>query len=98
MKETQESISTWIEETFGPVGNNARVVARANEEMAEIIRSVTIDDNHPELAEEMADVIIVFYRIATRLKIDLMNEVDKKMEINRSRQWKLDGSGCGYHT
>lgn len=75
-RETQETITQWIEETFGAAGSNARVVARANEEMAEMVRSVTIDDAHADLAEE----------------------VDKKMVVNRARTWKLDGSGCGYHT
>ena len=97
-EENQKSISDWIEQTFGPVGSNARVVARANEEMAELIRSVTIDDNHPDLAEEMADVVIVLYRAATRLGVDLHQEIDRKMAVNRGRKWQLDGSGCGYHT
>jgi NTP pyrophosphatase (non-canonical NTP hydrolase) len=95
--ETQATISAWIEETFGPAGSNARVVARANEEMAEVVRSVTINDSHPDLAEEIADVIIVLCRVATRLGVDLQTEVNRKMAINRARKWKLDGSGCGYH-
>lgn len=96
-QEDQASITQWIEETFGPAGSNARVVARANEEMAEVLKSVTIDDCHPSLAEEMADVVIVLYRVATRLGVDLHGEIDKKMAVNRARKWALDGSGCGYH-
>lgn len=96
-RENQQTISQWIEETFGAAGSNARVVARANEEMAEMLRDVTADDSHPNLAEEMADVVIVLYRIATRLGVDLHDEIDKKMLINRARKWTLDGTGCGYH-
>lgn len=96
-QESQQTITQWIEETFGPAGTNARVIARANEEMAEMLKEVSIDDAHPKLAEEMADVVIVLYRVATRLGVDLHEEIDKKMAINRARMWKLDGSGCGYH-
>jgi hypothetical protein len=96
-REDQASISRWIEETFGPAGTNARVVARANEEMAEMLRSVTSDDNHPELAEEIADVFIVLYRVASRLGVDVHAEIDRKMAVNRARKWALDGTGCGYH-
>lgn len=95
--ETQQTINEWIEETFGPAGSNARVVARANEEMAEMLRDVTTQDDHPNLVEEMADVVIVLYRIAARLGVDLHEEIDKKMAVNRARRWSLDGSGCGYH-
>lgn len=97
MAETQATISAWIEETFGPAGSNARVLARANEEMAELLRSVTIDDAHPDIPEEMADVVIVLYRVAARLGVDLLEEVAKKMAVNRARRWERDGSGCGYH-
>lgn len=95
--ETQKSISEWIEETFGAAGSNARVVARANEEMAELIKAVTIRDDHPDIPEEIADVFIVLYRVATRMGVDVAEEVDKKMGKNRARSWELDGTGCGYH-
>lgn len=97
MAETQVGISQWIENTFGPVISNARIVSRANEEMAEMIRSVTVDDNHPELAEEIADVVIILCHLATRLGVDLPEEINKKMAVNRARKWDRDGSGCGYH-
>lgn len=97
MKETQESISQWTEETFGTAGSNARVISRANEEMAELLRVVTIDDNHPDIPEEIADVVIVLCRVATRIGVDINEEITKKMAINRARKWALDDSGCGYH-
>lgn len=97
MRETQATITQWVEETFGPVSSNARVVARANEEMAEMLKAVTSDDNHSKLAEECADVVICLYRLATRLGVDLHAEIDRKMAVNRARVWALDGSGCGYH-
>lgn len=97
MKETQESISQWANETFGVAGSNARVAARANEEMAELLRALTADENHPKAAEEIADIVIVLSRLATRLGVDMIEEIQNKMQINRSRQWSLDKTGHGYH-
>lgn len=46
---------------------------------------------------EAADVLIVLYGLAGMRGIDLHAEVDKKMQINRSRRWKANGDGTGYH-
>lgn len=97
MIETQESISEWADQAFGAAGSNARVAARANEEMAELLRALTVDDMHPKAAEEIADVVIVLNRLATRMGFRLCELVDAKMAVNRSRVWKRDGSGHGYH-
>ena len=95
--ETQLSISEWANDAFGPSGSNIRVAARANEEMAELLRALTVDDANPKAPEEIADIVIVLYRLAWRLGVDLHHEIDVKMAINRKREWKLDGSGHGYH-
>ena len=79
MRETQVSISQWATDTFGPASSNARVCARANEEMAELLRALTSDQ--PEKAvEEAADVVIVLYRLAERL--------------GRALTWDRDFSYC----
>jgi NTP pyrophosphatase (non-canonical NTP hydrolase) len=98
VRETQKTISEWAENTFGPSGSCARVAARANEEMAELLRALTSDDaNIAKAAEEIADVVIVLYRLATRLGVDIQFEIEQKMEINRNRVWTKDGTGHGYH-
>ncbi len=98
MKESQATISTWANEVFGPAGSDARVAARANEEMAELLRLVTTDNPPPEkLVEEAADVVIILFRFAERLGEDLLQAIDGKMALNRSREWKRDGTGHGYH-
>lgn len=95
--ETQQSISKWANETFGPASSNARVAARANEEMAELLRALTADDQDLKAVDEIADVLIILYRLADRFGIDLHEAVDLKMAINRNRVWNKDGSGHGYH-
>ncbi len=97
MSEDQYSVSRWADETFGPASSNARVAARANEEMAELIRALTVDDNHPQAGEEIADIVIILYRLATRLNSDVSAEIERKMMINRGRKWKLSHDGHGYH-
>ena len=64
--ETQQTISAWADETFGEAGSNVRVAVRANEEMAELLRALTVDENHPKAMEEIADVYIVLCRVAAR--------------------------------
>jgi|SRR5882672_6651343 len=97
MIDTQFTIAKWAEETFGPPNSNARIAARANEEMAELLRCLTADDDHPKAAEEIADVVIILCRLATRLGVNLDGEIAAKMAINRQRQWKVTQDGHGYH-
>lgn len=97
MAETQQSIAEWCAETFGPITSHARVAARANEEMAELLRALTADDRHPKAPEEIADVVIILTRLASLLGADLAAEVERKMAINRQRVWNRDGTGHGYH-
>jgi len=95
--ETQRAIEEWRLATFGPSISTTRIAVRANEEMSELLRALSVDDNNPKAASEIADVMIVLYGVAERLGVDLHDEVDKKMKINRARVWNLDGSGHGYH-
>lgn len=95
-EETQALISDWATETFGTPGSNASVAARANIEMAELLFALAKDDSHPKAAEEVADVLIVLYRLAQRLGVDIHEEVDKKMRVNRQREWDVEG-GHGRH-
>lgn len=170
-KETQESICTWALSAFGSTASPFRVVTRANEEMAELLRavaSINMDraskEERDHIAEEAADVAIVLAKLGEMLQDDEMltregsawssNQVpsnchlfvaransnlssaiycianalppssaiselratikhldtvcksvgsslnlaiDAKMETNRARAWKQDGTGHGYH-
>jgi NTP pyrophosphatase (non-canonical NTP hydrolase) len=50
-----------------------------------------------KVPEEMADCEIVLRVLAQRRGVDLQAEVDRKMAVNRSRRWAVDGDGTGYH-
>lgn len=97
MSETQKTITAWADETFGPGIDLARLAARANEEMAELLTEVTSNSDLEICAVEAADVLIVLYIFAEKIGFDLDAMVDHKMQINRSREWVRDGTGAGYH-
>lgn len=96
MKETQHSIAVWSRKTFGPV-RNSKAAARALKEMAELAMKLADDDDHPKAGEEVADIVICLIRIIDNQGLEIADEIDKKMRINRARKWKLDGAGCGQH-
>ncbi|WP_066918425.1 dATP/dGTP pyrophosphohydrolase domain-containing protein [Methylobacterium sp. CCH5-D2] len=82
--ETFATISAWAEATFGPI-TPERTVARADEEMVELRAE-------PDSVEEAADVVICLARYA-----GLWAAVERKMAVNRTRQWRRVGDGTGYH-
>jgi NTP pyrophosphatase (non-canonical NTP hydrolase) len=97
MIETQEAIAKWATQTFGSAVSLSRVAARANEEMAELLRATTGNADGKMIAQEAADVVIVLFRLAELCGQDLLTLVDEKMQINRARVWKKDETGHGYH-
>ena len=95
--ETPGSINNWALQTFGPDGSDMVVAARANEEMAELIRAIASGKSKEDIAEEAADVIIVLCRIFNRCDTTMWSAIDRKMSINRKRKWKKLDDGTGYH-
>jgi NTP pyrophosphatase (non-canonical NTP hydrolase) len=72
--ETRDAISDWADKTFGPAIRIDRVVARANEEMAELLRAVTSPENDEvfwKIPEECADIAIVLMRAARHMDEDI---------------------------
>lgn len=98
MRECQYTVSRWADDTFGCVFDAEHSVRRAVEEMREFIELYEANDLDPRaLGTEAADVVITLFRLASVLRIDLMEEVDRKMKVNRTRRWQADGTGHGYH-
>ena len=82
--ETQQSICQWAEDTFGPVTNPQDLVARALQEMKELAEAID-EENQEEIGKETADVVILLHRLLDQYQLNLDQEVEKKMKINRSR-------------
>ncbi|MCZ4282084.1 nucleotide pyrophosphohydrolase [Kiloniella laminariae] len=94
--ETQDTICLWAEDTFGPVTNPQSLVARALQEMKELAEAIDKEDLE-EIGKETADVVILLHRLLDQYQLDLNQEIEKKMKINRSRQWISSGDGTGKH-
>jgi len=69
------------------------MAARTNEEMAELIDKATFTaDYNDSVLMEAADVVICLARFP-----GIWDAVERKMQVNRARQWRLTGEGTGYH-
>lgn len=96
-REITASITEWVDSTFGVTDNPFRRASRANEEMAELITAIASDESDATIGEEAADVAILLHLICGRVGLDLDEQIARKMEKNRSREWRVDRTGCGYH-
>lgn len=88
----QEEIVAWANQTFGPVTDRiafARFMGEVNE-----LKAALEHEDSDAIQEECADVLITLYRIAGP---NLLDAVDRKMQINRKRVWVRNGDGTGYH-
>lgn len=106
MKETGHTITEWADATFGPC-DLPTAISRVEEEFNELddllslVTTHNVEVENPEaladFAEECADVAITLARACAMVGADLFQEVDRKMEVNRRRQWRSNGDGTGQH-
>jgi NTP pyrophosphatase (non-canonical NTP hydrolase) len=61
------------------------------------VRTPKNKDIRAEVANELADIVVVLLQAAEGYGVDLLGVVDAKMEINRSRKWKIIQGGIGQH-
>ena len=93
-RETQNSITQWAPTTFGAPDKPERIVARLNEEFAELIEAALLGG---DVEKEAADVLVVLYQVAAAYGFDLHDATDNKMTVNRNRPWKVGPGGVGQH-
>lgn len=60
-------------------------------------RYYTSERRPEKIPAEAADTSIVLMGLAELVGFDLQAQIDKKMSVNRSRKWKANGDGTGYH-
>lgn len=94
--ETSQTICEWGDATFGTVRDLSALVARARGELDELGEAIKADDK-PEIGREAADVVILLHRLVALAGMELSEQVDAKMAVNRARQWKAAGDGTGGH-
>ncbi|HVY90346.1 MAG TPA: nucleotide pyrophosphohydrolase [Hyphomonadaceae bacterium] len=94
--ETSKSIREWGDATFGEAKDLTALVARARGELDELEQAIRANDRR-EIGKEAADVVILLHRLVALAGMDLSEQVDAKMAINRARKWKAAGDGTGGH-
>jgi len=94
--ETSQSIRIWGDETFGKVADLSALVARARGELDELEQAIQAKNN-TEIGREAADVAILLHRLVALAGMELGEQVDAKMAVNRARKWKPAGDGTGGH-
>ena len=96
MPETSNTIRDWGDATFGLVHDLSSLVVRARGELDELDQAIRANDK-AEIGKEVADVVILLHRLVALAGMDLSEQVDAKMAINRARKWKAAGDGTGGH-
>lgn len=84
MNETQQSICTWADATFGPPVSDASIAARALVEMAELVTACVNGEPAERIGEEIADVVIVLARLGRSLGVDVVALADG----SKREQWQ----------
>lgn|SRR5579884_491939 len=101
--EDQKSISEWAISTFGEPESGFVLMEKLKEELYELAARINIYTNDPlrvnfsGVVDEIADVVIMAYQVCNWYGFDLHDEVNKKMEINRNRKWRITEPGVGKH-
>ncbi len=94
--ETSHTIREWGDAIFGAPSDLTALVTRARVEMDELEQALRAGDR-AEAGREAADVAILLHRLAGILGMELSEQVDAKMQVNRARKWKAAGDGTGGH-
>lgn len=82
IRQLQDRITRWADSNF-PQRTTADVLLKLYEEVGEYCRN-------PKSALEMGDILILLLDVAHLNGIDVHKAVEEKMDINESRQWRVD--------
>ena len=96
-QETSQTICKWGDATFGKADSIKAYAERAREELNELLDAIENAEPSDNIIAEAADVTILLHRLTGTIGADLYEAVDKKMSINRKRQWVKNDNGTGQH-
>ena len=82
IRQLQDRITRWADVNF-PQRTTADILLKLYEEVGEYARD-------PRAALEIGDVFILLLDVASRNGIDVHKAIEDKMEINESREWRVD--------
>lgn len=92
----QKEVLDWAEGEFG-VNPELKIAIRGNKEMAELVSTISNGGTKKSMGEECADVAFFLIQICEKNGFDLMDEVTKKLVINRKREWMIASDGSHQH-
>ena len=91
VQELQSEIAAWAD-GLNPNRTALSLIAKMLEELGELIASERQDD-----PLELADVLILALDLAHVQGIDLAEAVQRKMRVNRARNWEIADNGAMRH-
>lgn len=95
--ETQTTINAWQREKFGATAEPIATAVRMVDEAVELCKAILAGKPVVEVAEEVADQIIFGNYLGMSMGFDVQEAVNRKMGINRARDWEQDGTGHFKH-
>lgn len=97
LDEYQAEIGAWGDETF-PKSTVSVVLAHFEEESKEFVEIAPMIPNHPSYdeAEEAADVFLLLLHFAHKKGFSLFEVTERKMAINRNREWNTQAEPAGH--
>ena len=82
IRQLQDRVTQWADANF-PQRTTKDILLKLYEEIGEYCRN-------PQAALEMGDILILLLDVAYKNGIDVHRAIETKMDINESRQWRVD--------
>ncbi len=92
--ETQNTIGDWVVATLNP--DPIIQAKKLQDEVKEFCLAIEAGKME-HAAEELADVAIVVFGLASLLGVRILQRINWKMAINRQRNWKVTEDGTHQH-
>jgi len=105
MRWTQDKITAWAVKTFGYTPPSATYYRMKEEVDQELLQAISVMEHNPysqenveKVAEECADVVIFLMQICQKSgSQNLLEHVDRKMDIVEKRKWEVREDGHHQH-
>lgn len=97
-RRTQAAMMMGMAKELVPEADSAeRSVLRAETKLVVAKNMIADAFQITRILQEVVAVRVILEEVVSRHGGNLTDEVDAKMAINRMREWRLDGTGHGYH-
>jgi NTP pyrophosphatase (non-canonical NTP hydrolase) len=96
-------IGDWQQRAFGQNSGDPEAIKATRtklvQEIGELDVALSVEDYFPgpQVCDEIADCGVLLLGLADKLRIDLHEQIERKMEINRARSWRQNDDGTFQH-